>query len=158
MCHLVSVNKPLIDKECTFVSESGSLHLMYTTTNPDLFYLQSNFHKFSVYCHFPFVRTPSLSPSLLPPLTPHPPHPRVENVVGACHSVDVWTLQTVLSEHPASVCVHGVLFFLCVCMCSTYHTHTIQLMHTLTQTEHGATPMHKAAASGYVGPSVDFSL
>ena len=67
-----------------------------------------------------------------------------------------------------------------VCMRSTYCTHTLQLVHIYScsaiaasveslqciqilqtyganfgvKSIHGITPMHKAAASGYVGPSV----
>ena len=66
-CYLVSVSKLLIDKECTFISGCGLLHLIYATS--DSFYLQkiSCDIKCSVYWHFPFVRTPSLLP-----LSPHP--------------------------------------------------------------------------------------
>ena len=73
------------------------LHLMYTAAHPDS---TKEFpvtpYKYSVYCHFPFVTTPSLIPS-----PPHLiPHPLVQCVVGACHSVAVETLQAVLTEHP----------------------------------------------------------
>ena len=73
------VSKLLIDKECTFVSGSDLLHLMYTTAHHS-FYLQNNLFKFCVCCHFLFVKTPSL-----PPLTTSSPTHWWRVWWGACH-------------------------------------------------------------------------
>ena len=43
------------------------------------------------------MRNSSLTPS---PLTTFSPHPLMEGVVGVCHSVDVGTVQAMLTEHP----------------------------------------------------------
>ena len=69
--------------------------------------------KFSVYCHFPFVRTPSLTPSPLPPLPQSTPTHWWR--VGVYHSVDVETLQLdIITEGgvtPSSEQVGGVTSF-----------------------------------------------
>ena len=81
------MNKPLIDKECTFVSGS---------TTSDLHYNRSWFSSSSVYTVIPIYED-----TLPHPFPPHHilPHPLVEGVVGVCHPFDVGTLQAMLTEH-----------------------------------------------------------
>ena len=68
----------------------------YTTAHPDSFILQNNFQ----WHHSSIVNTVISHLWALPHSFPPSPHPRPPTgVVGACHSVDVGTLQAMLTEH-----------------------------------------------------------